>query len=105
MLNKHNRRQTPTDLDQPPEKLEPVLDFEFQRPWPERYFGQRFGPGYINRVLASGRYILCTIDQIPEEWSVDNARWVGEILEVHCLQGWRVPDRIWTVGELKGVRI
>ena len=98
-------RQSPTDLDEPPQKLEPVLDFELQRPWPEKYFGQRFGPSYIRKVLASGRYIMCEISGIPEQWVVSDARWVDNVMEVQTLQGWRVPERLWTLGSLNGVKV
>ena len=94
-----DKRLSPTDLDLPPTKMEPVLDFELRHPWPERYFGQRFGPAYINKVLKSGRYILCELNDIPEHWPVADARWVGEVLEVYTLQGWRVPVKNVQAGE------
>jgi len=98
-----NTRQAPTDLDQPPP--EPVLDFDLTRPWPEKYFGQRFGPGFLRKVLRSGRYILCEIEGVPEQWSVSDARWEGTVLEVYTLQGWRIADRLWTVETLKGFKV
>lgn len=98
-------RRSPTDLDEPPPKLEPVLEFELCRPWPEKYFGQRFGPSYLRKVLASGRYIMCEIDTIPEHWPVSDAKWADGVLLVETLQGWKVPTRMWTVASLKGIKL
>lgn len=107
-------RKSPTDLDDNAAPLAPVLEFDYERsnlpgtdPWPEKHFGQTFGPSLVNKALKSGLYVLCSISQIPGVWAVSDARWYGKlrILEVLTLQGWRRPERLWTATTLKGLKL
>lgn len=98
------QRLTSTDLDLPPLELEPVREFNYTKPWPERHFGQKFGPSLVRNALKAGFYVLCEIDDVPNAWAVDDARWVDSVFEVHCLQGWKVPSHVWTTSTLKGLK-
>jgi hypothetical protein len=101
-------RQSPTDLDTPP--LEPVLEFDIRRnvakpgvtAWPEKYFGQRFGPSLIRKALRAGLVVVAEIEGLPYPIAIKDARWDGEILEVVTLEGPRIPDRLFTRKSLKG---
>jgi hypothetical protein len=97
----NNTRQAPTDLDQPP--LEPILDFDLTRPWPEIYFGQRFGPGLLNKSMKAGYLIIAEIPEIPYPVMIKESRWCDGVLEVLTLEGWRIPDRLFTRRSLKGL--
>jgi hypothetical protein len=101
--DKYNSRQTPTDLDQPPPAL--VLEFDYQRntvpgadSWPARHYGQRFGPSMVQRALRGGLVVYAEIAEAPYPIAIKEARWVGfgKILEVKTLEGWRVPERLFT---------
>jgi hypothetical protein len=104
-------RQSPSDLDEPPQ-LEPVLDFDIQRnneygrdTWPKKYFGQTFGPSLINKAIRAGKYVVADIEGFPRPVVVTGARWVGPVLEVLCAEGYRIPQRIWTLETLKGFKV
>lgn len=82
----HNREQrhSPTDLDESPAKLAPVLEFDYQRSripgtdsWPPRHFGQKFGPSLIRKALAGGLVVAAEIDEIPYPVAIREARWEG----------------------------
>lgn len=104
-------RQSPSDLDTPPQ-LEPVLDFDIRRnseygrtTWPEKHFGQKFGPAFINKALKAGKYVLADIEDFPRPVVVQGARWVGPVLEVLTLEGYRIPERVFTLESLKGFKV
>ena len=103
--DKYNQRKSPTDLDQPPEKLAPLLEFDLTKPWPERYFGQRFGPSLIRKAQAAGYYVMAEIDDAPVPVTVNDARWEGEVLEVLTLEGYRIPQRLFTLTSLRGYKL
>ena len=97
----YNNRRTPTDLDDTP--LAPVLEFDYQRSripgtdsWPPRHFGQKFGPSLIRKALASGLVVVAEVDEIPYPVAIKEARWEGQTLEVLTLEGWRIPERLFT---------
>lgn len=101
-------RQSPTDLDTPPQ-LEPVLEFDIRRnripgsdSWPQKYFGQRFGPSLINRALKAGLVVVAEIEGYPYPVAIKQARWFGQVLEVITLEGPRIPERLFTRKSLKG---
>jgi len=94
-------RQGPGDLDQNPQ-LEPVLEFDLQRPWPEKYFGQKFGPGFIRKVISKGFVVVAEVPDVPYPIAIKEARWAGEVLEVVTLEGPRVPQRLFTRTSMKG---
>ena len=103
-----NSRQTPTDLDDTP--LAPVLEFDYQRSrihgtdsWPPRHYGQKFGPSLIRKALASGLVVAAEIDEIPYPVAIREARWEGSTLEVLTLEGWRIPERLFTRTSVKGL--
>jgi hypothetical protein len=94
--DKYNSRQGPSDLEDVP--LKAVLEFDIQRPWPQRYFNQRFGPSMVQRALRGGLVVYAEIAEAPYPIAIKEARWVGfgKILEVKTLEGWRVPERLFT---------
>lgn len=94
-------RQSPTDLDQNPQ-LEPVLEFDLTRPWPEKYFGQKFGPSFIRKVIAKGFVVVAEVPDVPYPIAIKEARWNCEVLEVMTLEGPKVPDRLFTRTSMKG---
>lgn len=108
MPRSYNNRQTPTDLDDTP--LAPVLEFDYQRSrvpgtdsWPARHYGQKFGPSLVRRALASGLVVLAEVSEIPYPVAIKEARWEGPALEVLTLEGWRIPERLFTRVSVKGL--
>lgn len=110
----HNREQrhSPTDLDESPAKLAPVLEFDISRlnqamkdPWPEKYFGQKFGPSLIRKALAAGLYVMAEIEGFPRPVVVSDAKWDGGAFVVVTAEGLQIPERIWTLSSLKGYQL
>lgn len=103
-------RSTPTDLDEAPDKtLKPVLEFDITKAnkygsptWPERWFGQKFGPSLIRKSLASGLCVVAEIKEIPYPVAIKEARWMDGSLEVLTLEGWRLPERLFTRSSMVG---
>jgi hypothetical protein len=88
--------------------LAPVLEFDFVKPWPTTYYGQKFGPTLIRKAIAAGFYVMAEIPEAPVPVSVTNARWipnVPEAIEVLVMEGWRIPYHIWTLSNLKNVKL
>lgn len=105
MRRRGDTRQSPTDLDQPEEKLAPILEFDLTKPWPATYYGSKFGPSLIRKALAAGLYIMAEIDEAPRPVVVSEARWEGEVLEVLTLEGYRIPSRLFTLTSLSGYKL
>lgn len=97
-----NQRKTPSDLDQPPQRAL-VLEFDLRRPWPQTYFGQKFGPAYIRKVINAGWLVFAEVDDIPYPVAIKETRWAGDVLEVITLEGPRVADRLFTRKSMRGV--
>lgn len=94
--------------DRRAEPLAPMLDFDFLKPWPKIYYGQKFGPTLMRKAIKSGRYIMAEIPEAPLPVNVSDVRWiknVPEAIEVLVMEGWRIPNRIWTVASLKDVKL
>lgn len=90
------------------EPLAPVLEFSFIKPWPKIYYGQKFGPSLIRKSLKAGLYVMAEIPEVPVPVVVTDVRWiknVPEAIEVLVMEGWRIPNRIWTVATLKGLKL
>lgn len=96
----YNSRKTPTDLDDAP--LAPILEFDLTRPWPERYYGNRFGPSLVRKALASGLIVVAEVADIPYPIAVKEVRWCGEVLEVVTLEGPRIAERLFTRKSMAG---
>lgn len=88
------------DLDDTP--LAPILEFDLTRPWPERYFNQRFGPALVRKALASGLIVVAEVADIPYPIAIKEVRWAGEVLEVMTLEGPRIADRLFTRKSMAG---
>lgn len=94
--------------DKRAERLTPVLEFDLTKPWPKIHYGQKFGPTLIRKAIASGLYVMADIPEASVPVSVSNARWilnVAEAIEVLVAEGWRIPNRIWTVSSLRGLKL
>jgi hypothetical protein len=97
--------------DKRPERLAPVLEFDYAKGftgWPKVHYGQKFGPTLIRKAIASGLYVMAEIPEAPVAVAVTNARWIPNVvdaIEVLVAEGWRIPNRIWTVSSLKGVKL
>ena len=104
-------RQSPTDLDDAGE-VTPTLEFDYRRSnvpgtssWPERHCGMKFGPNLIRKALTAGFYVMAEIPEAPRPVVVNEARWYGPVFEVLTLEGYRIPDRVFTVTSLKGYKL
>lgn len=96
-----NSRNTPSDLDDTP--LAPILEFDLTRPWPERYFGQRFGPALVRKALSKGLLVLAEVADVPYPIVVKRVQWTGKVLEVVTLEGPRIANRLFTRKSMKNV--
>lgn len=99
-------RQSPTDLDTPPDKS---VDYSFDhrrnvipggKSWPEK-----FGPSSITKALKAGLIVCAEIEGFPYPVAIKQAKWSGQVLEVVTLEGPRVPNRIWTRKDAKGLTV
>lgn len=96
-------RQSPTDLDTPPEK---VVDYTFDyrrstepgKPsWPEKHSNQKFGPSFIKKAWQSGLVVVAEIEGFPHPVAAMEVRWgAAGVMEVRTLEGWKVPERLFT---------
>lgn len=103
-------RQSPTDLDQPPSK---VVDYNFDyrrsmepgKPsWPEKHSGVKFGPAFIKKAWQSGLVVVAEIHDFPHPVAAMEVRWgAAGVLEIKVAEGWRVPERIWTRPDARGL--
>lgn len=98
-------QRSPTDLDDGPQ--EKVVEFDLTPPWPQRYFGQPFGPALINQAMQRGFYVLAKIPEAPREVKVYEARRKDGALEIRCGEGWRFPLSLRTVSpaDLRGIKL
>lgn len=104
-------RQSPTDLDQPPSK---VVDYSFDyrrdtRPgapssWPATHSGVKFGPSFIKKAWQSGLVVVAEIEGFPHPVAAMEVRWAAAgVMEVKTLEGFKVPQRLWTRSNAKGL--
>jgi len=93
-------RKAPTEVDDVP--LKPIVEFDLRRPYPARYFGQRFGPSLIDKAMKAGFTVVAEIPEIPYPIIITESRWCDTVLEVLTLEGWRIPDRLLTRRSMKG---
>lgn len=93
------------DSDQPPVKAVLVLDFDISAPFPEKHNGQRFGPRLIERSLQAGSYVMAELIGITGQFPVSSARWEFDALEVLIINGWRLPERLFTLKTLQGFKL
>ena len=108
-------RRAPTDLDESPAPLAPVLEFDYERcndhgrdPWPTHHYGQKFGPSLIRKALKAGLYVMAEIDDAPRPVAVSDAHWAGaanNVFEVVTAEGARIPTRVFTLRSLKGYKL
>lgn len=104
------QKQQLSGLDEPP--LAPVLEFDItciNKPglsrWPEKHFGQKFGPTLIKNALKAGYYVMAEVQGFPRPVPIYNARWDMAVLEVLTAEGYRIPDRVFTLASLKGFKL
>lgn len=108
-----NSRQAPTDLDEPPpSKLAPILQFDIVRlnkhgepPWPPKYFGNKFGPSFIRKVIKSGLYVMAEVNGFPRAVVISDASWCDGMLVVQTAEGLVEPERLYTLTSLKGFKL
>ena len=108
-LNRSSR-QSPTDLDEPPSK---VVDYNFDyrrcsepgKPsWPEKHSGVKFGPSFIRKAWQSGLIVVAEIHGFPHPVAAMEVKWtVAGVLVVKTLEGFKVPERLWTRPNAKGM--
>lgn len=96
-----NARQSPGDLDDTP--LKPILEFDLRRPWPERYFNQRFGPTLIRKAINGGWMVFAEVADVPYPVAIKEAQWTGDVLKVITLEGPRIAERLFTRKLMKNV--
>jgi hypothetical protein len=94
-----NDRHSPTDFDRTAPQPE-RFDFDHRRntipgsqSWPDK-----FGPANIRKAWKAGLVVVAEIDGFPHPVAVSEARWTefGKVLEVKCLEGYKIANRIWT---------
>jgi hypothetical protein len=103
-------RQSPTDLDDSG-NITPSLQFDYRHkggatPWPERhkFSGVKFGPALIKRAWREGLMVVAYIEGFPNPVAVTETRWnEAKCFEVKTLEGWRLPKRIRTLTDTKGL--
>lgn len=109
-------RQSPTDLDTPPESSDAVtaanLQFDYTskggaKPWPERHrFSKvKFGPALIKAAWKAGLVVVAYVDGFDHPVAVTESRWnAAKCFEVKTLEGWRLPSRLKTLTNSKGLQ-
>jgi hypothetical protein len=104
-------RQSPTDLDDESPAVIGPPQFDYQHrggatPWPERhrFSGVKFGPRLVKAAWKAGLIVLAEIDGFPHPVAVKEARWTGGVFEVETLDGPRIPRRIFTRTDIRGLR-
>lgn len=98
-LNWVSSRHGPGEFDNSAPEA-PDLSFDHRRnvipggqSWPDK-----FGPANIRKAWKAGLVVVAEIPGFPHPVAVSEARWTEwkKILLVSTLEGWKVPDRIWT---------
>lgn len=110
-------RHSPTDLDVPDEKQRPVptaenMQFDYRykggaAPWPERHkFSKvKFGPALVKTAWSVGLVVIAYIEGFPHPVAVTEARWnKAKCFEVRTLEGWKLPVRIRTLTNARGLK-
>lgn len=104
-------RQSPTDLDDesPVTAGPPQFDYRHKggaKPWPERhqFSGMKFGPGLIKAAWKAGLIVLAEIDGFPNPIAVREGQWTGGVFEVKTLDGPRIPRRLFTRTDVRGLK-
>lgn len=100
-----NNRQSPTDFDA---TAPPDADYSFDyrrnttpggKSWPEK-----FGPAVIRKAWTSGLVVVAEVEGFPYPVAVTESRWnKAKVLEVKTLEGYRIPDHIWTRPDARGL--
>ena len=105
-----NSRQGPGDFDDTaPSEID--YNFDYRRStvpgtpsWPEKHSGQKFGPSFIGKCWKAGKVVVAEIEGLPYPVAAAETRWgASGVLEVKCLEGWRVPARLWTRPDARGL--
>lgn len=116
MRSNSETRHSPTDLDEPDEKQRPVpsaenMQFDYHHKggvsgWPERhrYSKIKFGPGLIKKAWQVGLIVLAEVDGFPNPVAVKEAQWTGGVFEIKTLDGPRIPTRLFTRRDVRGLK-
>lgn len=107
-------RQSPTDLDTPPDDPGVARNLQFDytskggaTPWPERHrFSKvKFGPALIRAAWKAGLVVVAYVDGFDHPVAVTESRWnAAKCFEVKTLEGWRLPSRLKTLTNSKGLQ-
>lgn len=101
-----NNRQGPEDFDNTAPSA-PDYNFDYRRntaPGAKSSWPEKFGPAVIRRAWTSGLVVVAEIEGFPYPVAVTESRWNKvKVLEVKTLEGYRIPDRIWTRPDAKGL--
>lgn len=105
-----NQRQSPTDLDDSPDTL-PNYSFDYTRgskpgepSWPEKHGKEKFGPSLIGKAWKAGLIVVAEVEGFPHPVAVMESKWGGPgILLIKTLEGFKVPARIWTRPDARGL--
>lgn len=102
-----NERHSPTDFDN---TAPPAVSLEFDyahkggaEPWPLTHSGIKFGPALITRAWKSGLVVYAEIQDWPHPVAVQKAQWTAGCLEVVTLDGPRIPLRLFTRPDARGL--
>lgn len=112
---RNETRHSPTDLDEPDEKpklTRETLQFDYRykggaTPWPERHkFSKvKFGPALVKAAWKVGLIVLAEVEGFPNPIAVTETRWnAAKCFEVKTLEGYRLPLRIFTRTNTRGLQ-
>lgn len=100
-----NNRQSPDDFDNTaPQQVSYEFDHTRNvtpgcKSWPDK-----FGPSSIGKAWKAGLVVVAEVEGIPYPVAAAKSRWgAAGVIEVECLEGWKVPNRIWTRTSAKGL--
>lgn len=108
-LNWANRHD-PGEFDvTAPEK--PSYEFDYRRSttpgtssWPEKHGSEKFGPSLIKKAWKAGLIVVAEVEGFPYPVAAQELRWgAAGVIEVKTLEGYRVPERLWTRPNAKGL--
>lgn len=72
--------------------------------WPERHGKERFGPALIGKAWKAGLVVVAEVEGFPHPVAVTESRWSDAgVLLVKTLEGYRIPDRIFTRPDAKNL--
>lgn len=105
-------RRSPTDLDESPavDPGPPQFDYTHQggaTPWPQRhrFTGIKFGPALVKAAWKAGLVVVAEVNGFDHPVAVTEARWnAAKCFEVKTLEGWRLPNRIFTRVDARGLK-